>query len=68
MATIDRFESDQAVLRFEESKEAVILRSLLPACLKERPQMALNFNTNADGEANSETTARKILTDILQGR
>jgi len=68
IATIDRFEGDQAVLRLEDSQELVILRSLLPVGLHEGAQVTIQFTTNPSGEADSEATARKILTDILQGR
>jgi hypothetical protein len=66
-ATIDRFEGDKAVLRFEDGQELVLERNLLPAQTHEGAQLFLELKNN-NLESDKQAEAKRLLMEILQGK
>jgi hypothetical protein len=66
-ATIDRFEGDKAVLRFEDGQELVVERNLLPAQAHEGAQLFLELK-NSNLESDKQAEAKRLLMEILQGK
>jgi hypothetical protein len=66
-ATIDRFEGDKAVLRFEDGQELVLERSSLPAQTHEGTQLFLELKSS-NLESNKQIEAKHLLMEILQGK
>lgn len=68
MATIDRFEGGDAVLRFDDGQELVVSLEALPEGTGEGAKLSLSFAGDASSEADSAEQARAVLNEILQGQ
>lgn len=67
MATLDRFEGEQAVLHFDDGQELAIAVELLPVDTAEGARITVSFLGNQDDEAARAENARAVLNEILQG-
>lgn len=67
-ATVDRFEEDKAVIRFDDGQELVIDGALLPEGTAEGARVNLNFTGNQADETERVEQARAVLNEILQGK
>lgn len=65
--TIDRFEGDKAVLRFDDSQELVLERNLLPPQTHEGAKLFLELK-NSNLESDKQIEAKHLLMEILQGK
>ena len=68
VATVDRLEDDQAVLRFDDGQELVVPVALLPDGTGEGARVTLSFVGNAADESGRAAHARDVLNEILQGK
>ncbi|MDZ4229712.1 MAG: DUF3006 domain-containing protein [Candidatus Veblenbacteria bacterium] len=66
MATIDRFEGEQAVVRLDDGQELVLPRAELPTDAGEGARLTLRFLSATEDEAARAQQARQLLTDLLQ--
>lgn len=66
IATIDRFERGQAVLRFEDGQELILPKRKLPSRIKEGSVLACEFFRAEDEEKRKENIARYLLEEILK--
>lgn len=67
-ATVDRFENDQAVLRFQGNQELVVPIEVLPVGTSEGGVVEVSFGLNNKAEADSAQSVRDLLNQILQGK
>jgi len=65
IATVDRFERGQAVLRFEDGQELVLPKRKLPGKIKEGSVLHFEVYRSEDTQKRRETIARYLLEEIL---
>jgi len=66
MATIDRFEDNLAVFRFDDGQELAVPKSELPDVVREGARLVLTIVHTAEDEAKKADQARQLLNDLLQ--
>ncbi len=68
LATIDRFESNLAVIRLDNGQEIIIPRTEVPNGVGEGGRLILNLTHEAEDEAGRTARARQLLSDLLQSK
>jgi hypothetical protein len=63
--TIDRFENEQAVLKFDSGETLVWPKTKLPENLKEGDVLHLAINKNGEETASKHSQAKEILNELL---